>query len=604
MDGEEPSMEDILASIRKIISDDEVSEPNLTSPEDVKSDDTIFDVEDMGLSNDSDFDFEAVSKNDPKSTVELTNPENNLLVEEFDSDELDTLLSFDELEIPDIDQPNIDLNEGDSLPSGQLVENTTLTAEATDDVSVLDTLDLIGQSEAGESVSLNLDASDLDPISSDTLQLNNVELENSFDDISALNDLDALMDEELDLTSITDSNVTGSNANEIHDDEGIDLSELNFAFDDDLTSQGETDASKTNSSSLEESPNVQKASTETDIDLVKSLMADLTDDSFFDEDTPDESSHENSDDDVDMPSSVSLEALVTDETNDESPLDVQSFEDDDEAAVMDEILSMAMDNETGVEVKDGSDVSLEEEPPALDISDTDSEESERLLEMDDENSDDPDQIVEDDEINTLIDDNLKVASTTSGLQEIARRAANSADEAELSEPRESMLSRVWDKMDAAIGSEVHGENVNSEEDNTLESDNVEAMEDIMSDDADDIVEQAENPANVMSAIAETDKLDSLNANLSNEFKETTEMPKAIRSETILNEVTEKATIGAFAELNHVVEEKAIYEERGARIGDLVQEALRPMLKEWLDANLKGIVERAVAKEVKRISTGK
>jgi len=37
---------------------------------------------------------------------------------------------------------------------------------------------------------------------------------------------------------------------------------------------------------------------------------------------------------------------------------------------------------------------------------------------------------------------------------------------------------------------------------------------------------------------------------------------------------------------------------------VVQEALRPMLKEWLDKNLKGIVERAVTKEVKRISSGK
>jgi len=45
-------------------------------------------------------------------------------------------------------------------------------------------------------------------------------------------------------------------------------------------------------------------------------------------------------------------------------------------------------------------------------------------------------------------------------------------------------------------------------------------------------------------------------------------------------------------------------ERGDRIGDLVMEALQPMLKEWLDANLKGIVERAVTKEVKRISSGK
>lgn len=82
------------------------------------------------------------------------------------------------------------------------------------------------------------------------------------------------------------------------------------------------------------------------------------------------------------------------------------------------------------------------------------------------------------------------------------------------------------------------------------------------------------------------------------------MPRAVKSETILDDVTESAASEVFASLNQVVEENAIKAERGDRIGDLVMEALRPMLKEWLDANLKGIVERAVAKEVKRISTGK
>ena len=83
-----------------------------------------------------------------------------------------------------------------------------------------------------------------------------------------------------------------------------------------------------------------------------------------------------------------------------------------------------------------------------------------------------------------------------------------------------------------------------------------------------------------------------------------EMPvKAVKTDAILDEVTEAATAGAFAELNQVVEDKAVFNERGPRIGDLVQDALRPMLKEWLDANLKGIVERAVTKEVKRISKG-
>jgi len=88
------------------------------------------------------------------------------------------------------------------------------------------------------------------------------------------------------------------------------------------------------------------------------------------------------------------------------------------------------------------------------------------------------------------------------------------------------------------------------------------------------------------------------------IEETTEMPRAKKTDAIIDEVTESATAGAFASLTSVVEEKATVAERGDRIGDLVMEALQPMLKEWLDANLKGIVERAVTKEVKRISSGK
>jgi len=89
-------------------------------------------------------------------------------------------------------------------------------------------------------------------------------------------------------------------------------------------------------------------------------------------------------------------------------------------------------------------------------------------------------------------------------------------------------------------------------------------------------------------------------------EETTDMARtaAKNTDVIMDDVTEIATSSVFAQLNQVVEEKAIVAERGDRVGDLVMEALRPMLKNWLDANLKGIVERAVTKEVKRISSGK
>ena len=75
-------------------------------------------------------------------------------------------------------------------------------------------------------------------------------------------------------------------------------------------------------------------------------------------------------------------------------------------------------------------------------------------------------------------------------------------------------------------------------------------------------------------------------------------------EEIVADDVELEAGSAFAELNRLVEEKQEFQDRGPRIGDLVQEALKPMLKEWLDENLQAIVERAVQKEVKRIASGK
>ena len=110
---------------------------------------------------------------------------------------------------------------------------------------------------------------------------------------------------------------------------------------------------------------------------------------------------------------------------------------------------------------------------------------------------------------------------------------------------------------------------------------------------------AHEPNEALDASPET-----LNINSETSDMEIEDMAVKSARETILDEVTETAAASAFASLNQVVEEKAVVAERGDRIGDLVTSALEPMLKEWLDANLKGIVERAVQKEVKRISSGK
>lgn len=94
--------------------------------------------------------------------------------------------------------------------------------------------------------------------------------------------------------------------------------------------------------------------------------------------------------------------------------------------------------------------------------------------------------------------------------------------------------------------------------------------------------------------------------------EESDMPTAKKSDQLVDqeidqlvdqEIDQEAR-DAFASLTSVVEEQADIRDTGPAIGDLVQAALKPMLKEWLDANLKTIVERAVAKEVKRISSGK
>ena len=82
------------------------------------------------------------------------------------------------------------------------------------------------------------------------------------------------------------------------------------------------------------------------------------------------------------------------------------------------------------------------------------------------------------------------------------------------------------------------------------------------------------------------------------------MVRVVKTESLVDEGTQKESSSAFASLTSAVNEKTKLEESGPAIGDLVQEALKPMLSEWLDKNLKGIVERAVTKEVKRISSGK
>jgi cell pole-organizing protein PopZ len=50
--------------------------------------------------------------------------------------------------------------------------------------------------------------------------------------------------------------------------------------------------------------------------------------------------------------------------------------------------------------------------------------------------------------------------------------------------------------------------------------------------------------------------------------------------------------------------QSVFTQNGRTIEDLVKEMLRPMLKNWLDDNLPGLVERLVRAEIERVSRGR
>lgn len=72
---------------------------------------------------------------------------------------------------------------------------------------------------------------------------------------------------------------------------------------------------------------------------------------------------------------------------------------------------------------------------------------------------------------------------------------------------------------------------------------------------------------------------------------------------LITEETETASAAAFAALaESIAELREQNEERGGKtIEQAVKEIMRPMIKDWLDANLSGIVERLVQREIERMS---
>jgi len=452
-DGPEPSMEDILASIRKIIADDEESLPNLDLADELSSD--------IATSNDISKSVEVMDL-DIVSDEAPSDEEIDLLIADMDMLEAETLETSSEEDVLELSVDNAMDGEIENLADD--IETSALEPEPVDDM---------------------------------------------------LTDLDALEDS-------TDNDLSL-----------------------DIDNEGRTD-------SLEG---------DADIALVKSLMADLTGaplhgDSEIEGDVESEISAEA---EADIDTAVeddedvfeSLEAALDDTLveADESPqLDALEVDIDDTNTsddVMDEILSLTLDDE-------------------MDIQDEDLEASDIDVPL---------------SLTDAIDGGPAIA-LASGAAALGVAASQSDETPEadlelaLEEPVES------DEVDVVLSM------LDTVEDAPEEAVEAEALTDT------DIPVEADVEAEM-----QTDLNDQIT-------EETPEMPRAAKKDAIIGEVTESATADVFSSLNKVVEEKALVAERGDRIGDLVTDALRPMLKEWLDANLKGIVERAVTKEVKRISSGK
>ena len=70
-------------------------------------------------------------------------------------------------------------------------------------------------------------------------------------------------------------------------------------------------------------------------------------------------------------------------------------------------------------------------------------------------------------------------------------------------------------------------------------------------------------------------------------------------ERLLSNTTDTTVTSSFNMLAHTV-----LTQNARTLEDLVKDMLKPMLKDWLDANLPGLVERLVRAEIERVTRGR
>lgn len=568
-DGAEPSMEDILASIRKIIADDEGADPALELPKDIKENVKLANSLDTKISHAS---TEKLDINQGSETLDLEIVGDEPPSEaEIDSLIADMDMAGEELEIPDDNLEDLNLSADDDIMElGIPMEEDLVKKDLVEDV-------------------VRADDTNVDMLSSDPTD----DSQEFDDDLSAM--LDDMMNDVSDEGEVAED---GLDNLELVVDPAADLlsgsDDLDLAADDlDLATDDLDLAADELGTDLLSEP----MKGDTDIDLVKSLMADLTGVPLHDD--------VKLDGDVELHDDLELDDLTEDDILNESD-DLSSLEDGLADESDGDLLEGLMDDlvEPDVNAED-----VEVDIPEVDISDTDT----------------PDDVM--DEILSLtLDDEMGLQAEeleVSGievplsLKDIAAQAEADADAIDGGSGKALAAGAV-----AAIGGAALTKKQSAPELDMSELDITEASE---GDDIDNLLSKLDKGVDEPSDDSLMDFEDEAETELEAETEfeletkieteiettpdpiiteETPEMPRRAKKDAIIDEVTESATADVFSSLNKVVEEKAVVAERGDRIGDLVQEALRPMLKEWLDENLKGIVERAVTKEVKRISSGK
>lgn len=572
VDNAEPSMEDILASIRRIIADEDIG---AASNESVAAEEPSAPAEAFAIieaSDNSDKELEMVDLQENDDILSLAEEHDPSVEEEAFSD-IDMLLSdLDDSESIDAsDMAQFETGDDQKASTSNASKLTGLGAIAAaslgavasagtataKNVTVLrknpspqSTLEALGDDVGSESLDLLIDK-DENHFDADIVDTENLELDEFLqipdsdtpvveDDIEVLLgnlfiDKDISGEPEL----ATNELVTGAAA-DVFEGEGDDISDELLAG---LLGEEE----------LGDIEMPVPAQSVDDLDLVKSLMADLTSDPF---------------DDADSSADDSL----------------------GEVDLVDDILSLSMEDEITL----------------LSDAETDSADTQAsnayVIDINDDLSGDHN-VVE-----TVVP--LTEQPQTSSLAEIAQEAVDDAKRIERGQGFAAAGFAASAGMVVATAGPaavmVRGDSTKT--DSAEADDNMNTTQEV-----DDILAALESPSidsSVDEEAVEADDASQIEPETATSEEilppqETADMPKAAaKKDAIINEVTEEATAGAFASLNKIVETQAVVEERGDRIGDLVQEALRPMLKEWLDKNLKGIVERAVTKEVKRISSGK